>query len=237
MIQPSSSHRLIWGAAGLTNAFLYTTSRRRFLGFTLAGWFKFLSLVLVLAAWLLRWPTIWLLVALGLAFGLRLLYWRAKRKGFITFVPVPKQQIRSDARPLADNHKVAVRATGLFSVSDREAYLLQHLAEYWRVPVGDHAIMVQQVPGRFLYQFVQSGALRHVEPGLLVYGRQPERALAVTFLTTWGPKSPERLTLYNVNSSNHTQERLEQQVFLTFDNDDDLHSVWNNLLRDRAPVR
>ena len=77
---------------------------------------------------------------------------------------------------MVDNHKVALRATGVFSVKDWEEFMLGRPADYWRVPMGDHAVMVQYSPGRFLYQFIRLGAIEAIEAGSLFHGRRrPER--------------------------------------------------------------
>ncbi|MCI0398707.1 MAG: hypothetical protein L0332_21470 [Chloroflexi bacterium] len=221
-------------AQGYLNAFLYATTYHRLLGFTLAGWLKFLPLILGLAAWLQGWPVFWLAAGVLLSVLFRLLYWWAKRQGYISFIPEEARPAPAEPQALADNTRVVVKATGLFSVSHREAYILQRPAEYWRVPIGDHVIMVQERPGRFLYQFVQMGALQRVEPGYLVFGPQPQKALAITFLTTWGPKSADDQDSSLAPSENGHESKLQRIIYLSFEDEETRGAVWHNLLRARV---
>jgi hypothetical protein len=164
--------------------------------------------------------------------AVRVLYWKVKRDGYIRFLRAADRPDREPHDFLADNEKVTALATGSFSVSNHEAYVLQRPAEYWRVPIGDHAIMVEREPGKFLYQFVQAGSLQNVEGGYLIFGRQPQEALAITFLTTWGPEFSEITPRQFMPSSNHTPAKLERKIYLTFSNAFDREMVWHNLLRD-----
>lgn len=228
----SLPRRVVIRASGLLNGFLYFSTRRRFLGFTISGWLKFLPLLLAFIALLGRWPFLWIVVGLVLAVAVRVLYWNAKRRGYISFIPIASQAVPDEARPIPDNEKLPALATGLFSVIDKESYVLQRPAEYWRAPVGDHAIMVEHVPGRYLYQFVKAGTLKQVEYGYLVFGARPVEALSITFRSTWGPQFSENEQSQYMSSKNEKSGHLRRTAYLTFDDRILRQSVWQNLLRD-----
>lgn len=217
---------------GLLYKLAYFSVERNFLGVRLSAWLKWVILIFTLVAWFGRWPIFWVIIGAVLLVLVQIFYWRVKRQGYIRFLPIKKGTAESGGEPLPDNQKIKVLATGVFSVSRHQAYVLQKSAEYWRVPVGDHALMVEHQPGKFLYQFVQSGALIRVELGYLIFGRRPQEALAVTFLTTWGPEfgdtSPRQLMV----GTNHTPAQLERTIYLTFDDLAERQRVRQNLLRD-----
>ncbi|MFZ0546527.1 MAG: hypothetical protein WAM60_13865 [Candidatus Promineifilaceae bacterium] len=217
---------------GVLYALAYFTAHHGLLGIRLSSWLKFIPIVFTLAAWIGRWPVYWLLIGLLWSTAVQVFYWYAKRKGYIGFLIVDDLAHHARGEPLADNQKVKILATGTFSVTHREAYVLQRPAEYWRVPVGDHAIMVQHMPGKYLYQFVQAGALQSVKAGYLIFGRRPQKALAITFLTTWRPESAQFTPRQFMSGSNHTPSKLERTIYLTFPDGDKRHSVHKNLLRD-----
>lgn len=222
---------------GSAYAVAYFTIRHRFLGPTLGSWLRILLLAVLVLAFFQGWPIWWLLV-LGLATaGVFILYWRARRDGYIRFVSGRSPAPLPDARPPADNEKVRTRATGHFSVTGKESYLLQRPAAYWRVPLGDHAIMVEQEGGGYLYQFVQPGTLEEVAAGLLLFGTRPHKALAISFLTNWGPESDEVTFTFFAPSKNNSKAKFKRTVFLTFDSDKERQAVWTNLLRDaKQPI-
>lgn len=213
-------------------AFLYFTVRHTFLGLSLRGWLKFFPLLLMVVAWFARWGMGLVLVGLMLEIVIQIAYWRAKRQGYLRFMPFAKQQQPTAAAPVADNERVKVQATGTFSVSDRQAYVLQRPAEYWRVPFGDHAIMVQRDKGSYLYQFVEADSLEKVEAGMLVFGRRPHEALALTFLTGWGPEQNEPNFNQFRQVENDAPKKDRHTIYLTFEDDRTCGRVWHNLLRD-----
>jgi hypothetical protein len=217
--------------SGLLYAFLYYTTRHQLFGVSLAGWLRFLSLALVGWAALRQWLFYQIVAVAILAVLLRFIYWRAQRAGFVRFTPsgLPAPDPRAD---IADEQKLHLKATGMFSVKDREEYVLLRPADYWRVQNGDHAIMVEQKPGRFLYQFIQPGTLRKIQPGVLCFSRTSRPTLALTFLTSWGPQhATGPVTMYSPGP-NGKASMLERTAFLSFDEALDMELVWRNLLRD-----
>ncbi|MGH2536452.1 MAG: hypothetical protein ACRDHL_03570 [Candidatus Promineifilaceae bacterium] len=208
---------------------LHAATRHRFLGASWAGWLKFAPLALLIAGLLLRWPWPWLLAAGLAAAGVRLLLRQARRVGYIHFLALDESPA-GVGRSLAANERVGGLATGLFSLVDREEYLRGRPADYWRGPLGDHAIMAQRQPGRFMYQFIQPGALVRVQPGLLFAGRRPRASLALTFLTNWGPQAADKeLTFYTLGP-NHSSGALRRTVYLSFASEADRQAVWRNLI-------
>jgi hypothetical protein len=222
--------------AGPIYGLLYFTVRLNFLGFRLSSWLKFLPLALMVVAWLAGWSMALVLVGLLLAIVTQIAYWQARRQGYLRFIPFSQQQVPATAEPIADYDRIEALATGTFSVNDRQAYVLQQPAQYWRVPVGDHAVMVQREPGSFLYQFVQAGSLEKVEDGMLVFGTRPHEALALTFLTSWVPENNEPNFNQFRTVENDIPKVYRHTIYLIFQDKTICHRVWANLLRDTRPV-
>lgn len=219
---------------GILYGLAYFTSQRSFLGMRLSGWLKWLIVIVTAVAWFGQWPRYWVIFGFVLFVVVQLFYWLAKRQGYIRFLAVGKEQHQTGEGALADNKKVKVQATGIFSVSRQQAYVLQKPANYWRVPLGDHAFMVEHEPDKFLYQFVQLGTLRTVETGYLIFGRRPQEALAITFVTTWGPEYGDNSPRQLMAGADYTPPQVERTIYLTFENTADHHLVHQNLLRDAA---
>jgi hypothetical protein len=218
--------------AGMLFATTYYSAHRSFLGARISSWIKWALFIFTFVVWITRQPPYLFILGAGAFIAVQFFYWYVKRQGYIRFLPKGKQPGHYGGELPADNKKIKVRATGVFSVSHHEAYVLQRPAEYWRVPVGDHAIMVQHEPGRFLYQFVQSGSLTSVVAGYLIFGRRPHEALAINFLTTRGPEFAKFTPKQFMSGANHTPAKLERTIYLTFDSAEVRHQVRQNLLRD-----
>lgn len=217
--------------AGPLYSFFYHTANKKLIGFSIGGWISILPLLLFLIVLIQSWSFTWVVVSLGLYVIVRLFYGKAKRDGYVRFVSDNVHPANKGVRSLADEETVSIQATGHFSVKDREAYTLLRQADYWRLANGDHAVMVHEKPKRFLYQFIQPGSLQQVQSGLLLFGREPKKCLAITFLTSWGPEfSEENLTLYSGND--HSPKKMRRKIYLTFSSEQDRHAVWHNLLRD-----
>lgn len=210
-------------------AFLYVSNFRRFLGFTVSTWLKLLPLGLTTLTLALRWP-LWLVALWLLLFVLVfIVYGLASRTGYKRFVAETSMKPDPALAAPAPNEKLALRATGIFSLNDREDYVLEHPAEYWRVPLGQHIFMVRHRPGTFLYQVIKSEFIEKVEPGYLLFGAKPKRALALTFLVTWGPQYAE-YKLYYVGTENAQPPNQRRTVYLTFTKEEDWQRMWHSLL-------
>ncbi len=170
-------------------AVMYQLHKRSILGIRLVSIARWLPILLLVIGWLKRWPQPALIGLLLFILWLNYSLWRSRRDNFNRFVPHAGSMpdiIQSE--PLPANHKINVMATGLFSVSGRDNNLLLRPATYWRVPLGEHVVMVEELPGKYLYQFFNGKSLQTVRPGWLLFGPQPIEALAVTFLARWGPE-------------------------------------------------
>ena len=135
------------------------------------------------------WPSPVMVTLLLFVVWINYSLWRARRDNYSRFVPLSSNLQQAPTQPaLPPNQRLTVRATGLFSVSGRESRLLLRPAHYWRVPLGDHIIMAEEGPGKFLYQFFDAHSLQELREGLLLFGPQPAATLAVSFLARWGPE-------------------------------------------------
>lgn len=213
-------------------AYLYWSKRRGILGISLHTWLIILFLGMFIAALWLRWPTPVILFWLVLSILLWLALLVARRAGFKRFVSDPDMSLDKEfAAPVPEQH-VPLRATGVFSVKEYEDYVLEHPAEYWHVPMGQHIFMVQQQPGRFLYQIVEPQHIQAVEPGYLLHGPEPQKALALHFLVSWGPEFAQEPSYYHFDDALTDQKPKEKRtIYVTFDHDADRFAVWRSLLQ------
>lgn len=216
-------------------AFMYQTQRRRFLGVTLATWLIVLLFALALWSFFLLWPS-WitngvLAVAVILIAG----YWVAGRKGYTRFVDDEGMELDPEFASPQDESRVPLRATGIFSVRDYERYVLEESAEYWRVPAGHHVIMVENAPGQYLYQIIEPEYIRGVRPGHLLFGRRPQKAIALSFVVSWSPELAREPSYYP-GAQEETKQRPneERTIYFTFESDADRYAVWRSLLESRS---
>lgn len=218
--------------------FLYLTRRRTFLGVTLATWMMLLLLLLALWAFLLRWPP-WISQAALIGTAILMVgYWLAGRKGYTRFVDDEGMTLDPEFAAPRNESRVPLRATGVFSVRDYERYVLEESAEYWRVPHGHHVFMVQHSPGQFLYQIVEPEYIRDIRPGYLLYGRHPQKALALQFLVSWSPEMAHEPSYYPGAAEEPLRAPSEQRtIYFTFDHDADRFAVWRSLLESRRRAR
>lgn len=210
---------------------MYQSRRRRFLGVTVATWIILLLLLLALWAFMSRWSPLLYNGALILAALLAVAYWVVGRLGYTRFVPDETMALDPEFAAPRVESRVPLRATGIFSVRDYERYVLEETAEYWRVPMGQHVIMVHHGPEQFLYQILEPHYVRAVTPGFLLYGRQPQPAIAVQFVVSWAPEMAREPRFYP--GAPEPQERApseERTIYFTFDHDADRYAVWRSLV-------
>lgn len=217
-------------------AFLYWSSRRRLLGLSLRTWLALAPLILAFAGLLRAWPLPVILGLLVLSAATSVLVVLAARSGYKRFVPDASMALDDEYEAPRNEHRIPLHATGIFSVQNREDYVLARPAEYWRVPLGQHVFMVQELPGRFLYQIINPQDIESVQPGYLLYGREPQKALALNFLATWGPQFAYQPTYTHVGQEEEPPAvvGVARTVYLTFDSDADRHTVWKSLLLDNV---
>ena len=230
----SPAKHLYYSTIGRLYAFAYTSQRRTFLGIPHSGWLRIAIFALFAAALIGRWG--WLPVGLAILLWLcvSVVYRRARRENYNKFVmdktAVPPPDI---APTLAPNEKTAVHASGRYAVSDKsDTVLLQKPAHYWRVPLGDHIVMVEYRPKRFLYQFFAPHTLQKVEQGWILFGKEPIPTLAITFLEVWGQDENNSLLYYvgggPADDLSHLKPRT---IYFSFEETAVLQKVWATLLQ------
>lgn len=214
-------------------ALMFDLSRRSILGISLISLVRWMPIFILLWGWLRRWPGPVLAALLLSIIWLNYSLWRAKRDNFNRFVPAAASLLEAvELEPLPPNQKVALQATGLFSVSGRESVLLLRPAEYWRVPLGEHVIMVEEKPGKFLYQFFNAHNLQNVRPGWLLFGPQPIDSLAVTFLARWGPEYTRFGQLYEDGSDAGLPPPKSVTIYLSTPDPDTRRVIWQTIVSD-----
>ncbi|HEX6384117.1 MAG TPA: hypothetical protein VF177_05555 [Anaerolineae bacterium] len=240
MHELSFPKKAYFGYLGRVYVFAYLTTRRRFLGIRLSTLITWLTTGLVIVAWLLDWGSIAVVITLVLAIWVRWIYWRARRAGYSRFVPDETAVIpTAELSPLPANQRVHLRATGTFCLSDREEYVLLRPAEYWQVPLGEHIVMVQSGPERFLYQFFNASTLQEVQRGWLVFGSRPLNTLAVTFLGKWGPSYSEYGKAFYVGGGgeNSNANLKKSTIYFTFPDGANQDAVWHTIVSDARQAR
>lgn len=205
-------------------AFSYAASQRRILGIRVSTWSILVLLLFLLATWWRQWPAGVRFLLIGLVIWLAGSFWAARRASYTRFVAsesAPEDTGRSS--PLGVEEKVRLQATGIFGLSNRQASVLLRPANYWRVPLGDHVVMVEESRGRYLYQFFNADTLRSVKDGWLLFGPEPRKALAIQFVGTWGP-AYTKFALYDDGSESALPTEI-QTIYLTFESDKDFRAV------------
>jgi hypothetical protein len=216
----------------------YVTTLREVMGVKWSWFLRRFPLVFIVAGFLLEWGWVTLLLLLLVVLA-NVVYWVAARAGYNKFVggtggtavAIPDDELII----LPPNEKIHLRATGLFGVRDEEAQVLLRPADYWQIPLGDHIVMVERAPGRYMYQFFNAASLQKVEEGWLIFGREPREALAVTFRSRWTPTFAQFEVRYYVQDEEPTAPL--RTVYLTFENEEHKRSVWHNIIRDARRVR
>ena len=233
--------RLYYRWLGLVYGFTYWTSHHVFI-FRLSTWVKLLAFVPLVIVWRQNRSTPVLGMALLLGLWVLWLYWRARRVGYKRFVAgeTAVSTLLStptvDLAPITPNQRVPLKASGIFGVANREEQVLLKPAEYWQVPLGDHTIMVQLEPGRFLYQFFNAGNLQNLQTGWLVCGLTPLPVLAVTFYSVWGQDQLSLRDLYQ-GVEDENRDSKQRTIYLHFDNEADETAVRHTILYDARERR
>lgn len=220
------------------HALQHAISSKSLLGIRIRSLVLWIPILILLYGWLRNWSVTLLAGLLIAIIVINYSLWRAKRKNFNRFVPsgatFPHE---GSGEPLPPNRKVGVLATGLFSVTGRESNLLLRPAEYWYVPLGEHVVMVEQAPGKYLYQFFNGQSLQEVRPGWLLYGSHPHETLAVTFLARWGPEYTRYGPEGDVANDGDSPPARRMTVYLSIPNDAIMRSVWMTIVNDARRVR
>ena len=228
--------RLYYRWLGLVYGFTYWTGRHRFI-FRLSTWLKLLAFVPLIIVWRQNRSAPVLGLALLLGLWVLWLYWRAWRVGYKKFV-VGETAVTAapDLTPISPGRRVPLKASGIFGVSNREEQVLLKPAEYWQVPLGDHTVMVQPEPGRFLYQFFDTTNLQTLQTGWLICGFTPLPVLAVTFFSAWGQEQISLRDLYQGGGEGN-RELKQRTIYLHMENEADAQAVRHTILHDARERR
>jgi hypothetical protein len=226
----SPSKQLYYAFLGRAYAFAYQTHWRRFLGYRISSWLKFLTIVLFLAVLVQRRGTIPLALTLSLVAAVQIFYWRTAKSGYHRFLADDTVVPPTEAEPLASGQRVKLFASGLFALVDREERVLLRPAEFWRSGKGEYSVMVNQYPQKYLYQFFRPETLQNVQPGWLIHGRSPLPTLAITFWQTWGPEQANEVVTYMVGGGvEEKSKRKSCTIYFTFTDTAVQDQVWLSL--------
>jgi len=147
----------------------------------------------------------------------------AKRQGFIIFRKGGGELSPPPDRPeLALDEKVAVRATGLFEVRDRQRYFVEATADFATMETREHIVMARMLDLRFLvgapkadvgwwYIFFKPHTIREIEVGEVLFGLRARPAIKLRYSTEEGKVEP---------------------VYLSFDDPPQMQRVLEDLRRD-----
>lgn len=219
-------------------ALMYAVNRRSFLGVRLSAIIRWLPVLTLLVGWIRHWSVPVMVALLLIIIWINYSLWRAKRDNYNRFVPDQATLLSTpDLESLPPNRKIAVRATGLFSISGRQGNLLLRPAEYWRVPLGEHVVMAEEQPGKFLYQFFSAQNLQEVRPGWLLFGSRPVKTLAITFLARWGPEYTRFGQVYEDGDDSDLPPAKQVTIYLSAPDLETHQAIWQTIVTDARNAR
>jgi hypothetical protein len=137
---------------------------------------------------------------------------------------------------LPPNQKVPITASGLFSVTGRENRLLHRPANYWYVPLGEHIVMVEEIAGKYLYQFFNPKSLQEIRRGWLLHGSSPILSLEVSFLSKWGPEYTRFGQLYESGQDDESAPKLVT-IYLSSSDEEVREAIGQTIVREARRVR
>jgi hypothetical protein len=217
---------------GTLYQFTYYTTTHKLLGFRYSLLFKLLAIMFVLAAWVFDWGQVPLIILIALLVWIYLAFWRARKSGYYKFIGgKPAQPDGQDYQKLPPYEPIPCLATGFFSVQDWEKRVLLKPADYWQVPHGDHALMVEHLPHKYLYQFFNVAGIKDFQHGWLLHGSHPKPALSISFLSIWGPEfAKELFSIFR--SEPKPVQPIVRTIYLSFSSDEEEELIFQNILRD-----
>jgi hypothetical protein len=219
-------------AVGLILRFLYRLHRHLLLGWSLARWLGLLLAAAVVVTLFplsaITWHTI--PVAGILMAYVAALFW-ADRLGFVHFrASADAQHLILEApaaAPLLPEERVAVQASGWFTVEGRDQYWVSLHGDFESVPSREHIVLACVHPSRYLllgtwpdyelgwwYIFFQPATICQIYAGYLHFGPRPRLALRIVY------------------ASNHD---TQQTIYLASDATA-LRRIWEDLIRDAPPA-
>lgn len=223
---------------GRAYALMHAINRRSILGIRFITLVRWLPIFILLYGWLRRWPAEVLVVLALFIIWLNYSLWRAGRDNFNRFVSDGSTLMDATAlEPLPQNQKIPIEASGLFSVSGRENNLLFRPADYWRVPLGEHVVMVEEKPGKYLYQFFSANSLQDIRSGWLLYGSRPVETLAVTFLARWGPEYTKFGQVYEDGDDSGLPPPKRITIYLSTADAAIRQAIWHSIVSDARRAR
>jgi hypothetical protein len=218
-------------SSGLILQIAYRLRRHFWGGWPLSRWLGLLFVVAILWA-LIRWRAFpWpaaIPAALYLAY-LLVLAW-AGRQHYLQFHALEEGATLlknpGSLPPLGVQEMVPVRATGWFAVEGQTQYYVDVEADIETVGTREHIVLGRVHPSRFLllgrwpryelgwwYIFFQPAMIRDLRLGHLSFGPRPQRVLRVLY-------APD--------------ENTQQTVYLSFEDDQALQRMWEDLAKDAA---
>ena len=224
--------RICYNYLGYLYWFTHYTSTHGVLGIRYSTIVKLLGITLVLAAWIYDWGDSPLIISSLLLGWIFLAYWRSEHSGYCQFVSdKPAQVDQQKYQKLPPYKRIACIATGLFSVQDWEKNVLLRPAAYWQAPRGDHGLMVEHEPHRYLYQFFNVESMHELQRGWLLHGSHPRPALSISYLSIWGPEFTE--VQYSVfGSERKPVDPKPRTIYLSFTSDEEKEIICQNILND-----
>jgi hypothetical protein len=212
--------------------FTHYTSTHNILGVRYSMIVKFAAIILIMAARFYHWERIPLALSTALLIGIYLAYWYARRSGYFKFIGgKPAYPDDLEYEKLPPYKRVPCIATGIFSVQDWEKSILLKPADYWQVPHGDHALMVEHYHHKYLYQFFNVTRIKDMQKGWLLYGSHPSPALSISFLSIWGPEFAK--DLFNIfRTEPKAVEPILRTIYLSFSSLNEEQTICQNIMRD-----
>lgn len=233
----SLAKRIIYQYQGIMFWLIHWTDHFKILEIRISSLIRLLTLIVPVYMWVAGWPRYWIIIALLIFLWVQISYWRARRLGYYRFVKGKSDLMGAkDIAPLPRKNRVQVCASGTYSVKKWEKNLVLKPAEYWQVPLGDHVIMVEHEPGRYLYQFFNATTMQEINSGWLLFGINPQTAVAVKFLSIWGPEFDEE-NISLLSRGNQSPPTKVRTIYLSFNNKDEENKVWQNLVYDARRAR
>lgn len=220
-------------------ALMYWLAHRSILGFRLINFIRWLPILILLYGWLKKWPAGVLFALLALIVWINFSLWRARHDNYNRFVPNGDFNAGEidQSKVLPPNKKIAVRTTGLFSVSGRESSLLLQPAKYWRVPLGEHVVMAEEKPEKFLYQFFSAQSLQQIQRGWLLFGQEPVETLAISFFARWGPEYTRFGQTLEDGSDAGLPPPKRITIYLSPPDNDAMEIIWHTVISDARQAR
>lgn len=148
----------------------------------------------------------------------------AKRQGFIVFRQSGGRSSPSPDHPeLAADEKVAVRATGLFEVRDKQRYFVEATADFATMETREHIVMARMLDLRFLvgapkddigwwYIFFRPHMISEIEVGEVHFGLASRPAIKLRYRTEEGEIEPVYLSFDDLLQMQRVLEDLRRDA-------------------------